>query len=133
MNNFAGNITIKWNPNISWLDFEYVENLSKQGNKVLYVSWKTEIKTSKWIVEMLEEKFGELVNYDISIETEEKLKIFSSEYEEWVYELASFEWEQVDYNEILDRFREFDWVSCVREAENSKRFWNKVIKVDFIY
>ena len=60
-------------------------------------------------------------------------EVITDTYEEWVYELASFEWEQVEYNDFVDRFRDFDWVISVREAEASNKFWNKVIKVDFVY
>ena len=82
---------------------------------------------------MLTEKFWELKHYDISISTEDKMELVNDTYEEWVYELATFEWEQVDFNEIYDRFQDFEEVVCIREAEDSLRFWNKVVKVDFVY
>lgn len=133
MNTFVWNVTLKWNRSVNNLDFDYVENISKEWNKVVFIFGDTELKTSSEIVDMLKEKIWEILNYDISITTEDKLEIVGWNYEEWVYELASFEWEQVDFSEILDRFWEFDWVVSIREAEVSKRFWNRVIKVDFVY
>lgn len=134
MNTFAGNITLKWNKTIiGQLEFDYVENLSKDGNKVLYIFWDTDIETSTDFIAMLKELFWEILNYDISLSSEDKMSILGDSYEEWVYELATFEWEQVDFDEILDRFSDFDWVISIREAENSSRFWNKVVKVDFVY
>lgn len=133
MNTFVWNVTLKWNRSVNNLDFDYVENISKEWNKVVFIFGDTELKTSSEIVDMLKEKLWEILNYDISITTEDKLEIVGWNYEEWVYELASFEWEQVDFSEILDRFWEFDWVVSIREAEVSKRFWNRVIKVDFVY
>lgn len=134
MNSFAWNLTLKWNKTIiGKLEFDYVENFSKDWNKVLYIFWDTDLETSSEMVKMLTELFWELINYDISVSSEEKLSILWDSYEEWVYELASFEWEQVDFEEIVDRFSNFDWVISIREAEVSKRFWNKVVKVDFVY
>jgi hypothetical protein len=133
MNTFAWNITLNWNKVISWLDFDYVANLSKTWDKVLFVFWDTKLNSSTEVIKMLEEKLWELKNHDISISTEDKMELINDTYEEWVYELATFEWEQVDFAEILDRFADFEEVVSVREAEISNRFWNKVVKVDFVY
>ena len=134
MNTFAWNITLKWNKTIiGQLDFDYVENLSKDWNKVLFVFGDTDLQTSRDVVEMLSEIFWELLNHDISVSSEEKVTILWDSFEEWIYELATFEWEQVDFDDFVERFTDFDWVISVREAEVSKRFWNKVVKVDFVY
>ena len=133
MNIFAWNITLKWNKTVSWFEFDYIESLSKTWDKIIYFFWDTEFKNSSEILNMFEEKFWELKNHDISISTEDKIELVNWAYEEWIYELATFEWEQVDFNEIMDRFWDFEEVVCIREAEISNKFWNKVIKVDFIY
>ena len=133
MNKFAWNITLDWNPSVSKVDFDYIENLSKNWNKVLFVFWETELNSSEELITMLKDKLWEMLNHDISISTENKLNIVWESYEEWLYELASFEWEEVDFAEIVDRFVEIEEVVSIREAEVSKRFWNKVIKVDFVY
>lgn len=131
MNKFAWNITIKWNPKVD-LDFDFVESLGKTGNKNIFVFGETDETTKDWILKFFEEKF-EVFNSDLSIETEEKIEIIWESYEEWLYEVASFEWEEVDFKEIFERFEEFEEVVCVREAWVSEKFWNKIIKVDFVY
>ena len=133
MNIFAWNIVLKWNKSIKWVDFDYIENLSKTWDKVIFIFWETNLKTSNEVVEMLKEKLLEFQNFDISISSEDKMDIINDTYSEWVYELATFEWEQVDFDEILGRFKGFEEVVSIREAEVSKRFWNRVIKVDFVY
>ncbi len=138
MNIFAWNIVLKWNNTLKtdaleWFDFDYLQNLSKTWDKVLYLSGTTSYKKSSDIVKKLQEYFWEILKYDISIITEDKIDIFDIEFEEWIYELASFEGEHIDYNEIFDRFKDIDNVASVREAEVSERFWNKVVKVEFIY
>ena len=133
MNIFAWNITMNWNKVVWKLDFDYVENLSKSWDKVFFFFWDTEYTKSSEVLEMFLEKYWKLKNHDISISTEDKMDTFNPTFEEWVYELATFEWEQVDFDEIVDRFWDFEEVVCIREAEISSKFWNKVIKVDFIY
>jgi hypothetical protein len=133
MNIFSWNITFKSNKEITWIDYDYVENLSKDWNKVLFIFWETDLKKSEELAEFFTEKLWELENYDISISTEDKIDVLHSTYAEWVYELASFEWEETTFEEILERFNDFDEVVTIREAEISKRFWNRVIKVDFVY
>ena len=54
-------------------------------------------------------------------------------YEEGIYEIATFEWEEVDFNEIFDRFKDFEEVVAIREVEVSEKFGNKKIRVDFVY
>jgi len=131
MNKFAWNITLKWNPKVD-LDFDFVESLGKTGNKNIFVFGETDETTKDWILKFFEEKF-EVLNSDLSIETEEKIEIIWESYEEWLYEVASFEWEEVDFKEIFERFEKFEEVVCVREAWVSGKFWNKIIKVDFVY
>jgi hypothetical protein len=82
---------------------------------------------------MLGSELWEFKNHDISISTEDKIEIINVAYEEWIYEVATFEWEEVTFAEIMDRFADFEEVISIREAELSQKFWNKTIKVDFVY
>jgi hypothetical protein len=132
MNTFAWNVTLSWNKVID-LDFSYVENISKSWDKVVFIFGETEFKTSEEMIEFLKQKLWELKNFDISISSEDKGEILDDDYEEWVYELVTFEWEDVNFDEIKERFENFDGVISIREAEISKRFWNRTIKVDFVY
>lgn len=132
MNIFSWNITLKGNKSIN-LDYDYIESLSKNGDKTIFIFWETQLKTSKELIEMFKEKLWELNYYDLSISTEDKIEVINVAYEEWIYEVATFEWEEVSFEEIMDRFADFEEVISIREAEESERFWNKKIKVDFVY
>lgn len=132
MNIFSWNITLKGNKKIN-LDFDFIESLSKTGDKVIFVFWETALNTSSELLEMFKEKLWEISFYDLSISSEDKLEIINVSYEEGIYELATFEWEEVTFEEIMDRFSDFEEVICIREAEISEKFWNKKIKVDFVY
>lgn len=134
MNLVVGNITFDWNIIIpKSFDFDIVETISKSWNKNIYLFWETDIKSSKEFVTMCEEEIWSIKNYDISISSEDKVELFPYDYEEWIYEVTSFEWEEVNYDEIKDRFLEHDALFSIRECEISNKFWNKVIRVDFIY
>lgn len=132
MNKFAWNITIKWNPKVE-LEIDFIESLSKTWDKNIFFFWETELNSSEEILYSFKEIFPEILNYDISVETEKKVKIVWESYEEWLYELATFEWEEVNFDEIFERFEDFEEVVCVREAEISEKFGNKKVKVDFVY
>ncbi len=134
MNTFAWNITLKINskiPSDFWYD--YIESLSIDWWKNLFIFWETEIKTSEELLEFFRKELWEIKNYDISISTEDKIELLPYDYEEWIYEVVSFQWEQIDFNEIKSRFEEHDAIFSIREAEKSEKFWNRVIKVDFVY
>lgn len=132
MNIFAGNFTLNGNKKID-LDFDFVESLSKNGDKIVFIFWETELKTSKEVLDMIIQSVWELKNYDISISSEDNIEIVNLAYEEGIYEIATFEWEEVDFNEIFDRFKDFEEVVAIREVEVSEKFGNKKIRVDFVY
>jgi hypothetical protein len=134
MNIFAWNITIKGNLLIpDDFPYDYIENLSLSWDKTLYLFWETDFNSSDELVNYFVSKIWELNNFDISISTEDKIEVIPYDFEEWVYEVVSFEWEQITFEEIKDRFLEHDAMFSVREVEESSKFWNKVIRVDFIY
>lgn len=134
MNIFAWNITLKLSGDIPKdFDFDYLESNSNDWYKNLYIFWETELKTSNDLINYFEKKLWKIKNYDLSISSEDKINVLPYDFEEWIYEVTSFEWEHVDFNEISDRFAEHDALFSVREAEISDKFWNKVIKVDFVY
>ena len=134
MNTFAWNIALNWNIEISKdFKFDYLETLSKSWDKNLYLFWETDYKTSKEIVDFLVSTFWELKSCDISISSENKIELMPYDFEEEIYEVVSFEWEEIDFNEIKDRFREHDAIFSIRECEVSPKFWNKIIRADFIY
>ena len=132
MNIFSWNITLDGNKRID-LDFDYVESLSKSWNKIVFVFWETDLKNHWELLAMFEKTLGPILWHDLSISSESKIDILNWTYEEWIYEIASFEWEEVSFEEIIDRFKDFEEVVSVREAEVSEKFGNKKIKVDFVY
>lgn len=132
MNIFSWNFTLKGNKKID-LDFDFVETISKSWDKVVFVFGETELKTSKDLLLHIVEQVWELKNYDLSISSEEKVEIINLAYEDGIYELATFEWEEVSFQEIYDRFKDFEEVVSIREVEISERFWNKKVRVDFVY
>ena len=132
MNTFSWTVTLVGNKKIK-LDFNFIESLSKIWDKIIFIFGETELKTSQEVVDMFKNELWELKNFDISISTEDKLEIVNISYEEGIYELATFEWEEVSFDEIMDRFSEFEEVISIRESEISSKFWNKTVKVDFVY
>ena len=134
MNRFAWNITLNWNKVVPQeFDYEFIESLSKIWDKNLYIFWETNFKSSKDLVQYLENTFWKLKDFDISISSEDKIVLMDYDYEEWIYELASFEWEFTDFNEIKERFLDHEAIFSIREANISNKFWNKIIKCDFVY
>jgi len=127
---FAGNITLKEGT----IDIEKQDmDIVQVWEKTYFLFWEIDVKTSKELLEYLSKLFGEIEFHDISISSEEKVELFSEWYSDGVYELVSFEWADVNFSTIVERFWEVEEVCIVREAENSEKFWNKIIKVEFLY
>jgi hypothetical protein len=134
MNLVVWNISLVWNIEIpKSFDFDVIEIVSETWNKNIYLFWETEITSSEDFISMCSKEMGEIRNYDLSISTEDNIELSAYDFEEWIYELASFEWKEVTFEEIKDRFSEHDAIFSVREAEVSEKFWNRVIKADFVY
>lgn len=133
MNIFSGNLVVGKNAILWNLKCDYIANLSTTWERVIFVFWETETLSSAELLELFREQLWEITKYDLSHSVEDKIDIFHTTYEEWAYELASFEWENMNLADIKDRFEDFEEAVCVREAEKSEKFWNRVIKVDFVY
>ncbi len=130
MNIFAGNFSIEKDVEVPEIDYDIVK-ISQRNFFIMGGS--EEIETSKHVLEFIESIFGKILAYDISIDTEEELEILSSEYEDGCYECVSFEGPHVSIEDILERFADSAEVACIREAGESKRYANKIIKADFLY
>ena len=134
MNTVVWTITVEWKEQISEdFDFDIVPSLSTNWNITIYFFWETDIKTSKDFIEDSKKYLWKIIHSDISISSEENVFLDPFDFEEWVYEVASFSWEQITFWEIKKRFEWNEEVISIREAEISKKFWNRVIKVDFVY
>lgn len=134
MNTFSGTISFKTKIDTSKIQDKHVAVESAESDIfTLYIFGQTKIQSSEELIQSYE-KFGEIFSYDISISTEDNIAILNTDYEkDGLYEVAAFEWPEIDYKDIIGRFDEMFEVICVREAEESEKFWNRIVKVDFIY
>ncbi len=134
MNTVAGTITLDWNQIIpESFDFDIIESLEKSWNKTIYFFWETPLESSDDFLLESKNILWKILHSDISISSENKIHLSLFDYDEGFYELARFEWEQVSFSEIKKRFSESPDVISIRESDISKRFWNKIIIVDFVY
>ncbi len=133
MNVFAGNILVSGEVVVELEEFDYIESFSASWEKSVYIFWETEMKTSQELIEYFESKLWKISCYDISISSEDAVWVVPYDYEAWIYECSTFEWENVSFDDITERFEDVEWVFAIREAELSPMFWNRKIKVDFIY
>lgn len=127
---FAGNVTFSDIVSLEDIDIDTIQSWEKT---FFIMGALEEVESSKDLVSFLNKHVWGLTHYDISIESEDELEILSSEYEQWVYECVSFEGADTSYEDILERFAESSEVICVRTAEDSHKYSNKIIKADFIY
>ena len=130
MNIFAGNFSVVKETQLPELDLDIIQTWARS---YFIMGADEEISSSEGVKKLIEKYFGEVETIDISIEWEDELEIISSEYEQWVYERVSFEWPQTSFWDILERFAESAEVICVREAQDSLKYGNRIIKADFIY
>ena len=61
------------------------------------------------------------------------LEVISSEYEVGTYECVSFEGPEVEFDDILERFAASSEAITIRQAEESKTYGNRIVRVDFLY
>ena len=114
---------------------EFDIDILKISQKWIYVMWGLEEgQSTSDIQTLLWTHFWDVDYQDISTEDDaDQIEILLEEFEEWVFESVSFEGPEVTFETIFERFSESDTVMCVREAQPSQRYWNKVIRVDFLY
>lgn len=129
---FAGNIFFKniLPDTLPELDIDILK-ISKNG---IYIMWGfEEWQDVKDVLGLFQKILGDYDLIDISYEEDDAIEILTEELESWIYECVSFEWPELVFEDIWERFSEVDAVICVREAEISKRYHNRVIRVDFLY
>lgn len=112
------------------IDFDMIRIDSKN----IFVMWAQEdLENQESVRYFLESHFGEIQSSDISLEGEQEIEILTEELEEGTYECVSFEWPQVQFEDILERFSESDEVIAVREGPISHKYLNKIVLVDFLF
>lgn len=130
----AWNITFEKKISFTIDNLNFVESLNPTGTYTYFFYWKTYKKTSIDLLKELQEKaWARLVNHDISISCEDEIEIYSEKQVEGVYTIISIEWSKETYKTVVDKFIESSpFIVCIREAESSPRFWNRIIKIDII-
>jgi hypothetical protein len=104
----------------------------ESGNTCLLVFWNTKQEWSAWLEKELR-AIAPILSVDMSIEAEDKIMLLNKQIEWDVYETVAFEGIEICYEELIERFWESYEAVAIREAETSKKFWNRVVRVDFIY
>lgn len=134
MNNFAGTLTFSGEINTDKIQEKYLIIKPEESEEIsIFLFGKTKLETSDEIIQSYSH-IGTLEAYDISISTEDNMSLLNNEIDkEGLYEVASFESPVMDIRNIVDRFQDSFEIICVREAEESEKFGNRIVKVDFIY
>lgn len=104
----------------------------ESGNTCLLVFWNTSQESSSLLEKELQ-TLGKILSVDLSIESENKIMLLNKQIEWDVYETVAFEGIEICYEELIERFWESYEAVAIREAETSQKFWNRVVRVDFIY
>lgn len=130
-NTFAGTITLKQGSiDTQKYDFDIIA----AWKKTYFVMGEVDEDNLTALLLFFTETFScDIESYDLSISSLDQIDVYADKYSEWVYEMVSFEWPQVTFEAISERFEMVDEVCIVREAEQSEKHWNRIIKVDFLY
>ncbi len=130
-NTFAGNITLsKGQIDTSKYDFDIIAS----GEKTYFVMGEVDEDNITALLQYFTETFWcEIASYDLSISSLDQIDVYADKYSEWIYEVVSFEWADISFEIISERFEMVEEVCTVREAETSEKYWNKIIRVDFLY
>lgn len=133
MNKFAGTLTFTGEVEVNKIQDKHLVVKSQDSEyTTIFLLGNTKYETSEELIKSY--NIWELYAYDISISTEDNMTILNNEIDkEGLYEVASFESSEADLRDIIERFQDSFEVMCVREAEESEKFGNRIIKADFIY
>lgn len=134
MNKIAGIIVYKGFLDESKLDalvYSCFDTALESGNTTLLVFWETK----KNMIETQDElkTLWEIISIDLSHSEQDKIMLLNKKIEGDIHESVTFEWIEVAYEWIVDRFAESYEVVAIREAGDSEKYGNKIIKAEFIY
>jgi hypothetical protein len=117
-----------WFVEFNWTIDEIKSNEILFWDKI-FVKWTTEHKSSWAVLKDIKTRINwALLNYDISISSEDKLEIFRNQDKN--IETIEVTWEDTDFNKIYLLFKDIKDIACIREWEDSEKYQNKVIKID---
>lgn len=129
MNTFAWSITFEGSINTQNLWVNFVINQVKEWVYNIFLYWETAMKSSQEIFEYIKSKIiWRIINYDISISTEDKIKLFEGK-TEWKYQLKAIHGQ--DFETVVET-EKWSNIVAIREAEESDALWGRVIKVDYL-
>lgn len=129
MNTFAWSITFEGSINTQNLWVNFVINQVKEWVYNIFLYWETVMKSSQEIFEYIKSKIiWRIINYDISISTEDKIKLFEGK-TEWKYQLKAIHGQ--DFETVVET-EKWSNIVAIREAEESDVLWGRVIKVDYL-
>ncbi|MCP4524108.1 MAG: hypothetical protein GY828_07870 [Candidatus Gracilibacteria bacterium] len=134
MNTFSGTITFENAIDTSKLQEKNLTISQSDSEKMtLFVFGKTKEETSEDLIKSYE-NLGTIFSYDVSISTEDNIVLLNTDFEKTgIYEVAAFESPEITLRDVVERFSDSFEAMCVREAEESDKFGNRIIKVDFVY
>lgn len=129
MNTFAWSITFRGVINTENLWVKFIIKQVKEWTYNIFLYWETEMKSSLEMFEHIKSKITwEIINYDISISTEDKIELSEGK-SEWNYKLKAIHGQ--DFESVVSAEKWPNIVS-IREAEESYLLWGRVIKIDYI-
>ena len=130
MNIFAGNFSTQKEVIAPEVDYDVVQ-ISERN---FFIMWGIEeLQSLSDIRKLLEKYFWSIEEIDISIDLESELEILTESTEGESYECVAFEWPNVEFTEIRERFADSGEALCIREAEKSQKYGNRIVKIDFLY
>ena len=121
------------NPLPDSFDFDTIVHNNLEDKQTIFFFGETPCESIDDFLKVHSEELWNIKSFDISHGNEDSIFLDPSSYEEGVYEVTSFEGSHINFDDIHNRFEEVAEAICVRECEVSNRFWNKIIRVDFIY
>lgn len=134
MQNYSWTVTFKTSIDTKKIQDKHLLIETEESDfTTIFIFGKTKLETSDELIDQFK-TLWELEAYDISISTEDNMTMLNNEVDkEGLYEVVSFESPVADIRNIIERFEDSFDVICIREAEESEKFGNRVIRADFIY
>ena len=134
MYKLAWNISFEKKINFSFDNIFFIETENLDWTYNYFFYGKTYKKTELDILTELEKIAWEwAINKDISISIEDELEVYFDKQVNWSYTLLSIEGKEENFKSVLEKFKNSSpHIVSIREAENSKVFWNRIIKIDII-